>query len=189
MSRWIKILIALMVLLPDVAVGAEEKKVEYGKYVCITDRAVGFQTPEHSTDRYAGTILMSPERQKFFATIRKVLKVDTPFGMLKDGFIEHYPERCFSKETIENLGRQWESEGYHYIGPDVENFMEWCLARSAVELTTGSVTTKYYSTGQNIFVDNFGNRFWMFNGWRFLWNFDNFAGDSYMIEGRCDLIK
>ena len=73
-----------MVLFPDVAAGAEEKKVEYGKYVCITDRAVGFQTPEHSTGRYAGTILMSPERQKFFATIRKVLKVDTPFGMLKD---------------------------------------------------------------------------------------------------------
>jgi hypothetical protein len=47
------------------------KEVEYGKYVCITDRAVGFQTPEHSTERerYAGSILPSPDHQKFFADI------------------------------------------------------------------------------------------------------------------------
>jgi hypothetical protein len=145
MNRWIcKILIALMVLFPDIAAGAEEKKVEYGKYVCITDRVVGFQTPEHSTDRYAGTILMSPERQKFFATIRKVLKVDTPSAMLKDGFIQHYPERCFSKGNIENLEKQWESGVPSYTGPDVESFTDWCLARSAVELPTGSATTKCF---------------------------------------------
>jgi hypothetical protein len=178
-----------MVLFHDVAAGTEEKKIEYGKYVCITDRAVGFQTPEHSTDRYAGTILMSPERQKFFATIRKVVKVDTPFGMLKDGFIEHYSERCFSKENVENLEKQWESGGINYNGPNIEDFMKWCLARSAVELTAGSVTTKYYSTGQNIFFDDFGNKFWIYNGWRFLWDFENSAGGFYMIEGRCDLIK
>jgi hypothetical protein len=67
--------------------------------------------------------------------------------------------------------------------------MQWCLARSAVELTTGSVTTKYYSTGQNIFFDDLGNKFWIYNGWRFLWDFGNLAGDFYMMEGRCDLIK
>jgi hypothetical protein len=72
-----------MVLLPDVVAGTEGEKVEYGKYVCITDRAVGFQTPENSTDRYAGTVLVSPERQKFFATIHKVLRVDTPSGHIK----------------------------------------------------------------------------------------------------------
>jgi hypothetical protein len=92
------------------------KEVEYGKYICITDRAVGFQTPEHSTDLYAGSILPSPERQKFFATIHKIQKVALPLAMLKDGIIEHYPERCFSKENIDNLENQWEHGGINYNG-------------------------------------------------------------------------
>src|ERR1700736_1711546 len=59
----------------------------------------------------------------------------------------------------------------------------WCLARSAVELTTGSVSTKYYSLGKNIFRDNEANMFWMWNGWGFRWNYTNYAGDFYMLEG------
>jgi hypothetical protein len=105
------------------AVGAEEKEVEYGKYVCITDRAVGFQTPENSTNRYAGSILLPPEHQKFFATIHQVQKVDSPISMLRDGFIEHYPERCFSKENIANLEKQWERGGLNYNGPNIGDFM------------------------------------------------------------------
>lgn len=130
-----------------------------------------------------------PNDRNFLRLFTKYLGWTRPQGILKDGFIEHYPEGCFSKENIENLRKQWESGVPHGIGPGVRDFMQWCLARSAVELTTGSVTTKYYSTGQNIFFDDLGNKFWIYNGWRFLWDFGNLAGDFYMMEGRCDLIK
>ena len=77
----------------------------------------------------------------------------------------------------------------NYLGPNADDFFEWCLARNAVELTSGSITYQYYSTNKNVFVDQFADRFWISNGWKFSWSFINLAGDYYMMEGRCDLIR
>jgi hypothetical protein len=173
-----RLLILFLACLPVMA-AADEQPVEYGKYVCITDRAVGFQTPENGGQRYAGSILMSPEKQKFFATIRKIdtIALDPTVGWIKHGIIQHIPERCFAKEHIENLEKQWQAgKGMNYSGPNVDDFFEWCLAHNAVELTSGSLTYKYYSINKNVFVDQFADRFWISNGWKFSWTFSNLSG-------------
>ena len=187
------LLLALIAtLVPALATAEGEKEVQYGKYVCITDRSVGLQTPENGTQRYAGSIQMSPERQRFFATISKIgtVPLNGPQSWIKDGVVQHVPERCFSPENIQKLEEQWQrGSGMNYMGPNVQDFAEWCLAKSAIQITIGDLTEKYYSIGKNVFLTNFGDRFWISNGWRFTWSFNNFAGDYYMMEGRCDLIK
>jgi hypothetical protein len=45
---------------------------EYGKYFCITDRAVGFQSAEGATRRYSGNIELDQKEQKFFIDIIKI---------------------------------------------------------------------------------------------------------------------
>jgi hypothetical protein len=76
------------------------------------------------------------------------------------------------------------------MGTNLYDFTKWCLAKSAVELKTGTLSTTYYSLGENVFHDDVGtNTFWISNGWAFRWNYTDFAGDFYMMEGRCDLIK
>jgi hypothetical protein len=110
--------------------------------------------------------------------------------LTKEGFIEHYPDRCFGAGASENLERQWENGRIGYDFPNLEEYEAWCFARSTAELVTGDVRHRYYSTGTNIFFEvlGTGDRFWIINGWRFFWNFGNFAGGYYMLEGRCDLI-
>jgi hypothetical protein len=67
--------------MPDGA--PDEREVQYGKYVCVTDRAVGFQNSPADNQRFAGAIQMSPDKQRFFVTIRKVQKVSDPMICLQ----------------------------------------------------------------------------------------------------------
>jgi hypothetical protein len=184
----IRAIIVGVIVLHASAYAEDAKQVEYGKYVCVTDRAVGIQTAERTHERFAGAIQVSPERQKFFVTIQKVERAEPPH-LLKDGFIEHNFQYCFNKEAISKLDEQWEKGGLNYGGPNINDFAEWCLARSRIEVNAGLGAGKYYSTGKNVFVDGFGNKFHISSGWKFLWSFTNFAGDFYMLEGRCDLIR
>jgi|SRR5262249_3346777 len=136
-----------------------DDEVKYGKHICITDRAVGIQTPESSTNRYAGVIVPSPGHQKFFVTIRKIEKVDSSTRWLKDGITEHYPEPCFNKKNIDHIERQWENEDIEYGGEwtevDLYNFPRMCLAKSVAELKTDqSRPTSYFSLGKNVFNDS-----------------------------------
>ena len=166
------------------------QEAEYGKYICITDRAVGLQTSENGAERYGGAIQMSPGKQKFFVTISKIetLPLNGPQKWVKDGVIQHVPERCFSPENIEKLERQWQNGGGNFAAPNVENFSDWCLARSAAQLNDGTFTKVYYSTGRNVYLNSIGDRFWIFEGGRrFSWMYSTGLVE-YILEGRCDLV-
>jgi hypothetical protein len=77
-----------------------------GRYIYTTDRAVGFQ--HEDSKRYAGAIRMSPEKERFYVTVREVKKVGPDENWLVDGFVEHQPERCFGKKTVDRLEDMWE---------------------------------------------------------------------------------
>jgi hypothetical protein len=190
MHVWLRRLSVIFgILLTGIAHAADEKTVEYGKYVCITDGAVGLKSKENTTQRYAGVIQMPPGKQKFFATLSRIKKVasNSVSEWIQDGVIQHNPEYCFSNKNIAKLQNEWDSEN-DILGYEIGNFAQWCLARSAVKLTD-VVDHIYYSVGKNIFFGSLGERFWIYNGWRFTWSFDGGVGEHYMMEGRCDLIK
>lgn len=144
--------ILFALVLPGFATVGNAQEVQYGKYVCITDRAVGLQTRPNSTDRYAGGIRLKPELQKFFATISKI----------------QIAERCFSSETIQALENARRSEPESILSPPpygLQYFTNSCLARSMLYVDTGELSTSYYySPSMNIFLDKFGDRFWILNG-------------------------
>jgi hypothetical protein len=122
--------LALLACLLPIPVTAEDwQDVQYGKYLCVTDRAVGFQTPPNSSQRYAGVIEMSTDRQKFFATIKKieVVPLTGVKNWVQDGIIQHVPERCFSQENVQKLENQWKHGGMNYLAPNVEDSINGAL--------------------------------------------------------------
>jgi hypothetical protein len=103
----------------------------------------------------------------------------------------HNSEYCSDPENGKKLEKEWEEnmeKGWNYGGPNVETFFAQCLARSAVKLSADANSELYYSTGKNVFLNDYGDRFWITHGWGFSWTFRASEG-SYMMEGRCDLIK
>jgi hypothetical protein len=65
-------LVTAVTFAPAFAAVAREM-VEYGKYICVIDRAAGIQSTNNSAQRFAGRIeIARPEEQKFFIEIIEV---------------------------------------------------------------------------------------------------------------------
>ena len=184
-------LITLAVIAPAAA-----DELQYGTYVCVTDRAVGIQTSaSNDNERFAGNIILTPERQRFFVTIRKM----PAEGFIRDGWTVHLSERCFSEETTKRLQRDWENNGkseggYQY--PTSSDFQKWCLATSQLRIKMGDRKQDYYNgsmsavNNNNLFIEEiFGGRFLIRPTGEFVWNFASDFRDQYMLEGRCELVK
>jgi hypothetical protein len=170
---------------------ADESATQYGTYICLTDRTAGLQTAGEGKERFAGAIKAPLEQERFFVTIFKVNEYE---GHFEAGHrILHDPSRCFSQSEMQTLQRQW-GKGGDPTGSSasgdiaITEFTEWCLATDGVEFKVGGSTYQYYSIGRYMFTDELHDRFW-FGGDTFRWDYTNFAGDFYIAEGRCTLVR
>jgi hypothetical protein len=185
------LLFCFLVFEPSQVISEASKQMpRYGKYICVTDRAVGFQTGTDN-QRYSGKIQVSPSLQKFFVTIKKIKNYDDNPLPEPDGIVVHIPKYCFGEKTIQNLQKQWEGIEGSYIRPYIFEYEEACLSRNLAVIAAGKdlPVTTYYSTKENIFVNELHDRFWIFVNGGFVWNYTNLMGDHYMLEGRCDLVE
>lgn len=118
-----------LLVLASSDVASQEKIVEYGHYLCVTDRAVGFQ-PD-GTGRYAGEIQMSPDHQKFFAEILKITQGQR--NVFAEDMSKNYllHDHAFCSQTFENLEKEWKA-GDTGKSPVNEMFFSSCLAKSVL---------------------------------------------------------
>jgi hypothetical protein len=168
---------------------ADQLDSRYGKYLCITDRSVGFQTPENGGARFAGSIRMPPEQQKFFVTLRKVQKVARNEPQYQHGLLRHSPERCFSQEGMDAIEKRWEAGGDDSKGIGLREYALWCLAVDSLEVSAGEFPQYFYSLDQGTFIRNGQPDLIQFGVKTFMWMITDLLGNHYMLEGRCELIK
>jgi hypothetical protein len=109
---------------------ADNTEVQYGTYVCITDRTVEIQSSKDSNERYAGAIKVGPERERFFITIHEITQADSVFETQKDGWSLHNPRTC--KGMLEHYEAEWKEHGTFLFGADI------CFAKSELHVKTGS---------------------------------------------------
>jgi hypothetical protein len=186
---WMIPLIVLAAMAPAAADDVPEP--QFGTYVCVTDRAVGFQggSTSNGKERFAGNIRLPPEYQRFFVTLRKIALAD---HFTVDGWLAHPPGQCFSDQVMKRLQGEWENNGNsvgHYEYPDIRNFQQQCLATSEVQIKAGATKWSYYGIGNNIFTNELADRFWIYSNGGFVWHHTNDNHDQYLLEGRCDLVK
>jgi len=163
------------------AKASSEREVEYGNYVCVSDRAVGFQPSENASQEiYSGRIQLDPTKQKFFIRISPVTVEANPDKAAQIDV--HSPSFCndLFGSTPDGL---WLKSGF-----DIDMYNILCLSHSILEITTSGTPTKYYSSNKNIFHGLFADVFWIGDDWNFFWA-TRYRPFAYMLEGRCDLVK
>jgi len=188
--------VALVLAVGDVALAAgDNTDVQYGTYVCVADRTAGIQGSVNGTDRFAGAIKPKPDHEKFFVTIRRIeTYADHPSYT---AWTRHDADQCFSERVTNRLQSDWKkSDDPHFLhdrgdyGVSLDSFYDFCLATSEAQIRGGDTPSSYFAIGKNVFTDVLGQRFWIYNGWRFRWDYtDWFMGNFYIAEGRCDLVK
>ncbi len=68
-------------------------------------------------------------------------------------------------------------------------FAVWCLATSELQTKIGGHIVSFFSMGKHLFFDIlFVQKFFISTGLTFQWNYE-IGSNSYMSEGRCELVK
>ncbi|MHC2373358.1 hypothetical protein ACVIQT_008006 [Bradyrhizobium diazoefficiens] len=161
------------------AASQQSKSPAVGKYFCFVGNAVGLQTNSQTNNRYAGKIAYPENEKKFFVSIEENKQLAE--------------DHCFSASALDDLKKLRRGETPDRSSKtyflDNGSFYDACQARYTLKLsgsTMGSQT--YYSSGTNIFRDHF-SQFWFTNDLSYTWYAQNFSGDHYLTEGRCEKIN
>jgi len=167
---------------------AANAHLEYGQYLCKSDRTAMIQlSPKQKDKGFAGNIHIPPDFQTIYLTIGKVQNSD------HDGpdVITHRTDTCFSSQQMNALKGDIDLDAPSASTMpegDKQVFITQCLASSRLDIKTGSSSLPYYSLGRNTYEGLIGGRFFIANNLDFVWYFYSLENDLYVSQGHCGFL-